>query len=277
MPRSKKNSPSRPPKKTRNSDRFITKSEVKGGKYTPSTNPPDVNAQPWNNYTLMDTFEGSHTYTVSDIAKYFKLRFDPTKFGLNQSPDFRMQYKIVSIACWNLTGRFITLSVEDYGDTESSKTGRDQLCGLLDSGTQLHTPAVGYRLPLSVRNCVLRNDDKQGNVCVFHSQGGNSDVCLVHIHMQWRLDGPVTPPSVSVSTLNDVNSGLNSLKDIAETLKQIAEQNERSKPSTVHKVVDGVSRLAMLVASSAADDDVSLLSDLESCLEHFSTSPKGVP
>lgn len=277
MPRSKRGSNVRTPPKNRSSDRFITKSEVKGGKYSPSSNPPDITAQPWNNYVLVDTYKGNFTYTVNNVCSYFKQRIDPTKFGLNQSKDFRIQFKIVSIACWNLTGRFITLSVEDYGDTDSSKTGRDQLCGLLDSGTQMHTPAIGYRLPLSVRNYVLRNDDKQGEINLFHTQSGDSDTSLVHIHMQWRFDGPVSPPTFNASNLNDIDIGLNSLKSIAESLKEIAEKSEKDKPSTVSKVVDGVSRLALLVASSAIDDDVSLLSDLESCLDHFSPSPIGNP
>lgn len=255
--------------RTQNSNRFITKSEVKGGKVTPPSNPPDITAQPWYPYVIVDTFKGSVTYSASDICKYFKERIDPTNHGLNAKSDFRLQLRVVAINVWNLTGRFITLSVEDYTDSIAGSEGRDQLCGLLDSGTQLHTPAVGYKIPLGVRTHTLRNDDKQGGIQIFHSQAGTSDACLAHIHILWRFDGPITPPSLNIPGIGDIETGLSGLTDIGNTLKKIAETNEQSKPSTVSKVVDGVSRLALLVATSAIDDDISFLSDLDQCIGHF--------
>lgn len=265
---------------------FVRKSDIKGMKVSPSSNPPDLTIQPWYPYVILDTYNSSFNYTVNDIASYFRKRIDPCGWGLNftdmkaTSKPFRMQMRIQSVSAWNLTGKFITLSVEDFHDTQSAKGGRDQLCGLIDSGTNLHTPAVGYRLPLNCRNTVLRNDDTEGGVYVFHSQAAEGDTCLVHIHILWRFDGPVAPPKLTAPSLYSIGEqissytpsfeslkkGLDSLNNIAMSLKEISEENQKKQPGVVKRVVDGISQLAVIVASVSEGDDLSLLSDADDAL-----------
>lgn len=245
---------------------FVTKSEIKGMKVTPSTNPPDTTIQPWYPYVIVDTFHGSFNYKVGDLAKYLRKMMDPNGWGFNPSDTgakpFRVQFRLQSVYVWNLSGKFITLSVEDFHDTQSAKGGRDQLCGLIDSGTQNHTPAIGYKLPLSCRNTVLRNDDQETGIYVFHSQAADGDVCLVHAHVLWRFDGPVLPPANSAVTLHDLNENIRILSQTAESLKEISEQNRKEKPSTISKIIGGVSQLALLVSTVAGEEDsFSLLSN----------------
>lgn len=241
---------------------FVTKTEIKGTKVSPSSNPPDITQQPWYPYVVTDTFAGSKNYTVKIICDILRTRMDPNGWGLNPTASdspvsrvpFRIQVRIQAVYVWNLSGKFITLSIEDFHDTNSASGGRDQLCGLIDSGTQLHTPAVGYRLPLNSRQTVLRNDDVEGGIYIAHSQSADGDLCLIHFHILWRFDGPSKPPTFTGVSLFNISEDLRVLNDAAKTLKDITEENRKEKPSTISKIINGVQQLALLVSTVTADE-----------------------
>lgn len=243
----------------------ISRVEVKGHKLTPPPNPPDVTIIPWFNYVIVDTFKSKKDYDVTIVADLLKARMDPTKrlFNWKGTGDaiWRVQLKVKTILCWNLTGKFITLSVDDYSDAQKDSGARDQLCGLIDAGTQLHTPACGYRLPLSTQNCVLRNDDKTKDLNICHVNGGNQDVLLVHIHILFRADGPVGTFETEIATLAETNEYINgasgeleNLRIIAQSLHELAIDSKKSRPSTVKTVWNGLLQAAQVVAVAAADN-----------------------
>lgn len=243
---------------------FVTKAALHGGKFSPSTNPPDVSYQPWWPLTVVNTHTGGVSMTVKDICDTVRTQTDPNSRGFNpeksdQATDkaFRMQIRIISISAWNLSGRMIALSVEDFTDSGTSVGGRDQLCGIVDTGNVNHTPSAGFRLPASVSAHVLRNDDKGGKLAIFETQSAASDIVVVYVNILFRFDGPVKIPNVtdpiirelertnevskdSLCDLDELNLSLERLKDTIDNLI-------KTQPSTTSRVINGITTLAAYV------------------------------
>lgn len=156
---------SNPPSRQFNTQQFVTKKSLNGGKIQLPLNPPDVVYQPWINVTLVDTFKGTQEYKVQDMLNLLRKQVDPTRRGFNQTTSgdsrFVLQLRFFEVHAWNMSGHIISLSAEDFLDTQAAKGGREQLCGFVDTGTNQHIPCLGYLYPSSHRFHVVRTDDQE--------------------------------------------------------------------------------------------------------------------
>lgn len=234
---------------------------MNGGRFSPPTNPPDVTYMPWHPVTLVISHSGGLTFKVNDIKKYLRSQLDPTARGFNKEDKgdsrFVVQYRVLSISSWNLTGRVISLSVEDFTDTVANTGGRDQLCGLVDTGTSVHTPAVGYNLPHSHSSHVIRTDDKYIDEVLFDVSSPNGNQCITYFKILFRFDGPARHPTV----LSPVDEISNTLSDLANSIEK------KISPSTMELVLNGVKYTAQAVAlvGSLANIDISVDQDVDTC------------
>lgn len=253
------------------SSSYVTRRQLQGGKQDVPVNPPSVTYQPWNSVTLVKTFQGNISVQANDILQMMRDQLDPTGRGFNATTSgdsrFVVQLRIFSVRAWNLTGRVLSLSVDDFGDYLPAQGGRDQLCGIVDTGTSTHTPAVGYDLPMSHRNHVIRTDDQTGTDYLFNIQSSPNDQCIAYIRLAYRFDGPVKAPQYLLpidkilhhAKSTDVNiqtttTHLIELKGMVSELRNIADKiDSESKPSLLTKVVDGVKTTAMLVSALSAE------------------------
>lgn len=240
MNRSKKSRSRRAPRQPES--RFMTRAEINGGAFKPPTNPPPVTYAPWQPVTLVLTHSSDLTMKVEDLLGYLRSQLDPNNRGFNQTKTgdgrFVVQFRFRSVSSWNLTGRVISLSVEDFTDIASSKTGRDQLCGLVDTGTSTHTPAVGFRIPSSLANHVLRTDDVTGQSYLFTITAPAGSQCVTYLKVYYRFDGPVKHPTI-ISPLTEIES---TLEAVASKITQAKER------STIEFVIDGIKYAAEAVA-----------------------------
>lgn len=271
----------------RNSRDVVTKRDLHGGKITPRTNPPDVTYQPWVTVTLVHAFTSSLELSTSGVLALMRKQLDPTKRGFNQintgDGRFVVQFKLYSVQVWNLTGKTVSLSVTDFTESESAAGGRDQLCGIVDTGSQTHTPCIGYLLPASHRQQVLRTDDKQGTDILFNIQAGSSDQCMTYIRIAYRFDGPVTPPKLllPLDSINDRIEDLTTqsarstrkiigIDKILTRLKEISENTYAARPSTVKKIIKGVEYTALAVSAiAAASEEDSSICDISKYLDEL--------
>lgn len=244
--------------------RYVTKRSLDGGRFSPLNNPPDVNYQPWYSTTVVISNTKADTeVTVATIVSKLKQQVDPINTFFSQSPV--LQLKIHEITAWNLTGKLIALSVTDFSDVNSSKSDREQLCGLVDAGTNNHIPAVGYLLPANFRNTVLRNDDIQSKIVIFNVQCSSDNQTLIYIRLSWKGDGPVKIPKLfgtfqALANIETSTGHVKSIKNkITEAIKRL--------PDTVKTVKSGVEMAAMLVAvlGDTEDEDFEDLTVDELC------------
>lgn len=252
---------------------FVQEKQLTGGKVTPSPNPPDITYQPWNQVVLMDILTGGgKTYDVQMLVDLLKAQVDPKKRGFNQGTGestLIIQLRISTVYAWNLTGKVISLSLTDFTDSRTASENREQLAGLVDAGTRTHTPAVGYKYPSSLRQTVLQNDKYDRNVDLFVVNFGSTDSVCLHIHIEYRFDGPITPPTsrlteaLLLEQLTTTSSAasrslrkLVGINDVVQRLDQIAKSTSDSqKSSYIDKVISGVKHTAMLVAAAADEAD----------------------
>lgn len=261
---------------------------VKGKILRLNTNPPVVNYQPWNHITLVKFFKATESVQAQHILALLRSQADPTKRGFNQTQTgdarFVIQMKLKSIRAWNLTGKIIALSVDDFNEQETAKGERDQLCGVIDTGTATHTPAVGYILPKNLQEKVIRTDDKQGADYLFTCQVGESDQGILYINIEYRFDGPVVLPKY-FTPLDYVNAGFSTvaqgldsqimatatlskrtsdMKQVLSRLREISENTYAARPSIIKRVISGLGEVAMMAVatSAAAEEDSSSFCDL---------------
>lgn len=217
---------------------------------------------PWNGITLVVSHSNTMTVKVPDIAKFLRNQADPNGRGFNKETTgdgrFIIQFRLQHIQSWNLTGRVISLSIDDYLDTIADSGARDQLCGLVDTGNSTHTPAVGFRLSSAHQSAVLRNDDKYSEMILLTVSAPKGDQCITYIKMLWRFDGPAVHPTLS--------SIEHTIQTVADT---ITKHIDDSKPTIVSRVVDGVSAAASVVAvaSGGVTDTIESLTSRLALLE----------
>lgn len=234
-----------------NTSQFVTREQVFGGKFIPSLNPPDVVFLPWNRVTLVIPFTGSYTVKVSTLRDVLKKQCDPTGRGFNPSTSgdrrFVPSFKVQTYQAWNLTGHLISMSVQDFTDTQSARGGRDQMAGIVDSGGPGILPKVGYKLPAGHRNHVLRSDDIESEIEILVTQVGSSDQGLLYISLEYRFDGTASLPQSSslFSILSkcsrfvrqiDASSHVTSVK--TEETANLAAQILSAMPPTSLPIVD---------------------------------------
>lgn len=226
---------------TNKSRNYVTTTQVFGGKFSPPANPPDVTFQPWFRCTLVDPFQSTVTVTVDHLKHLLRKQLDPLGRGFNPSDSgdkrFVPQFKIHTIQAWNLTGHIISISVQDFTDTQSARGGRDQLAGIVDTGSPGLLPKVGFRLPASHRAHVLRADDIESQIEIAALQVGAHDQGLLYVSIEFRFDGSTTLPtckslfdilSTCYISVNDIRTTTNSdsktLSGVSDTVSLILER-----------------------------------------------------
>lgn len=175
----------------------VTTSELHGGKFSPSENPPDITYQAWYPLTVVIQAIGEKQVTYSDLLGSLKKQIDPTGNLLKNkaSGDDKgvVITKIRSIRAWNLSGKIIGLTVFDYMSVVKSNSA-EAVCGIIDTGNTNHTPSVGYHLSSSLSNYTLRNgnnDDNDEARPLFNVFSSTNDTAIIYVNVFWRCDGPV--------------------------------------------------------------------------------------
>jgi len=257
---------------------------VFGGKFSPSTNPPDVDFQPWHRVTLVDPFSGTMTVSVDSLKDKLRKQLDPTGRGFNpeDSGDKRFvpQFKIHTVQAWNLTGHIISISIQDFTDSKSASSGQDQLAGIVDTGSPGLLPKVGFKYPVSHRNHVLRCDDYEHAIQIASMQVGPSDQGLAYITVEYRFDGATTLP-----TTNNLFSVLTQCYSKLRTINNSANHttlNTRLTAETAERILSKMPTISTVVTPDSTPSDssenqrvINLLLDIEkrlSLLESPTTS-----
>lgn len=263
-----RNSPSTPRYRGHRRNNFVTKHEMRGGKIDVSTNPPEIAYQPWMPLIVVHSGKaGDIAITVRDLAKQIVSQVDPAKHALkpfkegehtwnNEEPT--LQIRLRSIRAWNLTGRMISLSVDDFSSIDKAISDVDTLCGLVDTGSSLHVPAVGYQLPNSHQNIVLRNDSRNSGAILYHVMCAETDTCIIYTSIFYRFDGPAKFSAFQDSMMAlvqnltaDVRKITTSQKKLVTLTKQVADHTKGDLGSAI---IDGVKHVAPFVIPAAAMD-----------------------
>lgn len=192
--------------RTKKGRNYVTKRELKGGQIHVPSNPPDITYQPWYPATVVHIGSSSDLHiTVNDLVKELAAQLDPyhhafhgntkdhTVRCLLDSKDVdapRLNLRLQSVRAWNITGKIISLSIDDFSDISKAISDSDSLVGLVDTGSVTHIPAVGYELPMSHRSIVLRNSTDEGGAQLYHVMAPNTDTFIVYTNVLWRCDGP---------------------------------------------------------------------------------------
>lgn len=170
----------------------VSHHELIGGSLEVSQNPPSVAYQPWNHLTIVHagctSTIGKTTITVQDLVTQLSDQIDPN--GTSLSKTTIISIKLQRVRAWNLTGNMIALSVDDYSDSVEPLTDVDALCGLVDTGSENHTPAVGYDIPSTHRSLVMRNEKPNSTSVLYHVMAPPSDTVVIYTTVLWKFDGP---------------------------------------------------------------------------------------
>lgn len=258
----------------RNPGSFITKDEVVGGKMAVPENPPDITYQPWMPLNVVMRSGGDELkVTVDSLHMALVSQIDPLRHAFRADTDRDvnseggpiLQMRLRSVRAWNLTGHMIALSANDL--TDNTKSNTDCLCGLVDTGSSAHTPAVGYKYPISHSDIVLRRSRTDKDDPLFHIITPAGDSTIIYVNIFWRCEGPAKFSGFTRSMLavvNQINDSAkridrnaleikrNALKQL-DQLDKIAEHTNTSIGSTIIK---GAEVVAPYVLTAAAADDV---------------------
>lgn len=246
-------------KKTSSNANCPSRGLQKGGKFTPPTNPPDTTAHPW--YPLViSTIVSPGNFSFSDLVNKFQSQlnsggatFNKDDFNTDKGNPFRVQIRFESIAVWNLSGRIVSLSIWDVEEQTTNSTDqreKDQLGAWVDCGGPQYFPSVGYRYPSSYRERVFRPDPRYANLSIATTTAGARDSILYHVHILWRSDGT---PSFATTTapIRDLESRLESL---TTAVNDQANEIKANQPSTLTKVVEGITLVASYIAPLVGED-----------------------
>lgn len=149
-------------------------------------------------------------------------QIDPIKTGLNTKAVLNV--KIHRVRAWNLTGNMIALSVDDFSTIDEAVRDTDTLCGLVDTGSTTHIPAVGYDLPDSLKNVVLRNSDgtpSDKDALLYHIMCAKEDSIIVYTNVLWKFDGPVKISNFEESMMSIVRSISRHTKETSKDAERI--------------------------------------------------------
>ncbi len=242
----------------------VTHHELSGGSLKVPSNPPNVVYQPWNHLTVVYTGNtsttGEITIKVSDLCDQIRAQIDPISTGTSSTPIFNV--KLQRVRAWNLTGHMIALSVDDYSDAAKAISDVDALCGLVDTGASSHTPAVGYDLPSTHRNIVLRNGSSSATdkkAVLYHVMAPASDTIIIYTTLLWKFDGPskfstfnrtmIAAVESIAATVKDTNADIETLKDLVERI------NSRGQSLAIgNTLIDGIEKAAPYVIPSLVKD-----------------------
>lgn len=241
----------------------VTSAYINGGKRNINSNPPPIAYQPWNHITLAFT-EPSKDITIGHLVTLLKSQIDPTGKGLAASP--AIQLKIHNVKVWNMVGHTIGLTVYDFIDNENS----DQLVGIMDTGTPYQLPGIGYELPLTFRQHVIKNDNTTGKLKLLTTATPDTNPVLHHIRLLWKFDGPISFSMPNVTTLSTVNKSIQrttkatvgvaqQLTDVVEHLKIISDR----QPGLVSQIVGNAIQVVPMLTKETIDTIITTLREIE--------------
>lgn len=271
--KSRKNNGGKPQRyrghKSHADNRYVTKREMKGGMMNVPSNPPIVSYQPWFSTTVVHAgVSGDITIKVSDLITQLVQQLDPTQHGFKTKKDGSnvggaiLNIRIRSIRAWNLTGRMIALTVDDYSDADKAIADVDALCGIVDTGSQSHIPAIGFEMPESHKNIVLRNgtdSSSDKDAVLYHIVSPSSDTCIIYTSIFWKFDGPAKFTSFHNSMLTSVQQIERNVFHIENNVGKIldiaTQEDSKNKGDYGNLVVDGITKIAPYVISAAAANE----------------------
>lgn len=272
----------------KNDSRFVTKREMKGGMINVPSNPPIVSYQPWFQTTVVHSgMSGDITIKVSDLITQLQIQLDPTNHGFKErdsrgKSDTVLNIRLRSIRAWNLTGRMIALTVDDYSDADKAIRDVDALCGIVDTGSQAHIPAIGYEMPESHKNIVLRNgtdSSTDSGAVLYHIVCPSSDTCIIYTSIFWKFDGPAKFTSFHNSMLTSVQQIERNVFHIENNVSRILEITTKEDSKNVGDygslIIDGIEKVAPYVITAASKEDnllVNRIQQLEDKLNNISCS-----
>lgn len=210
----------------------VTQRELKGGSIDVPSNPPNVSYQPWNNLTIVHSgTTGELTITVDDLCYELAKQIDPIMTGLSYTKTNQtgsklssiINMKLQKIRAWNITGQMIALSVDDFSDSAKAIADVDALCGLVDTGSSTHTPAVGYDLPASHRSIVLRNGSaaSDSKSVLYHVMAPSTDTIIVYTTVLWKFDGPSKFSSFETVMMQTIREISESAKNASTSVSHV--------------------------------------------------------
>lgn len=231
------------------------------GRYTPPTNPPDTTSQPWWPL-ILSVISSPGDFTFTSLIKAFQKQvnssgstFNVTDFNDDKGVPFRIQIRFQRVAVWNLTGRIVSLSVWDVEQQTTNsfdQREKDQLGAWVDCGGASCFPSIGYTYPPSYQQQVYRPDPRYASLAITSTTGGSRDSILHHVHILWKSDGYPKFDSVS-RPIRDLETRLENLSGEISTLTETANEIKSSQPSTLIKVVEGLTLVASYVAPLVAE------------------------
>lgn len=250
-----------------------------------AANPPQIHYQPWYNLIVAWAHNGALSITPATLIDKIRSQLDPHEHGFIPPPStncklqFRLQVRIHSVRCWNLAGRTIALAVDDYSVRNTSD--QEQVCGLVDSGTALHVPACGYKLPSSLANLVLRNDADDKDNTLVHIIAPSGNACMTYVDVTWRFDGPIklTTDFWFQSDMHKLIASSNKVKEytgsinatVKETLGLLRTQVQQGYIETI---INGIKKTAEVVTVagtvSLSDEDRESLVELSEAIKNLS-------
>lgn len=237
-------------------------------------NPPDITYQPWCPLiVVMKSAKSELKATIKDIAEALIDQIDPLRHGFRAKDDSKvnksggplLQIKFRSVRAWNLTGHMIALSVNDISSDKSDNT--DTLCGIADTGSANHTPAVGFEFPATHRDIVIRNDTGDRDIPIFHVVMPSGDSCVIYVAVFWRFDGPSKFVAFNLSiaamlrktnvAVQAVNRSLVTMEPIMHNINDKIEKIEEhtDKGGIGNAIIKGVEIAAPYVIPAIAAED----------------------
>lgn len=221
---------------------FPSKVRRDGGKFSPSSNPPDTTYQPWFPVCLVEV-SGPGLYTFEKLVNTLRKQLDPTDSGFIALAYFKILFRLQEISVWNLTGRTVSLTVvDDIASTSADNS--DYLGGWVDCGGPNSFPCIGYKYPASHSNKVhhFNLDASRTTVLFITTASADSDRILTHFKVLFRFSGSSSfKPEVEIPGVQDL---VDSLRGVSRVLRTSERKN---KTSFVDTVIDGVKKTAAVV------------------------------
>lgn len=248
------------------------RADLRGRKFKPPTQPPEITPQPFNALTIFHVGKGDsgkYEFTPSDLAKQVIQQINPSK--LFTFPETALELRVLKVRVWNMTGKTLHLVAYDY---LSNATSQASLQIVIDMGSPNTYPAVGYEWPTTHQQTVLNSTITKK---LFTVVGGEKADVVMYISVLWRIYGmPV--PQYTLGLLAQITDTLKDVKtDTKEVVEQAKESNSHlkdireSQPGLISKIINGVAHVGAYVAPLAADEvTLNALKDLQDSVNKLS-------
>lgn len=217
---------------------LVTHKEINGYRFEPGVSIPQIEQIPFNKLTLVSMHRGVTSVTTikaSELASAIKEQLDTSGKSFPSTPQIDM--KISTIRVWNLTGKSLAVTIYDFSsntDVTSTTATEEALVELIDNKSD-SIPAIGYSLPLSLRNVILTNVVSKPRHILDVLGSAGSDIMIV-INLKWKLNGPTKLLYTGISSIkqieNDLNTTVNNIRRIKKQLDSVI--NPETEGNSLH-------------------------------------------